>query len=314
MGLNTKKTQNNPKNSKDEDLFFEEFEEKACCIEPNVGEEDGYFVCLNCGFIHSKIFESTSRRAYTQQDKENRQIHEIVRTKIGPRTVIRGRRDASGELLTSDIASKFVRLSKIQNSIFDSVERNLKIAIPLLENIRERLHVPKIVAKNALTIYQIVVKQKLTVGRSIESLLSASMYAALRINSIPLTMDEILEITKIPKKQCVKNVKLIQIKVLPTLNLQIKSLNPDNYIDRFANELKLPMECRNYAVKLLKEATARGYNISGKDPKGLAAALLYSASRVCGERRTQGEICDISQITQLTLRKRKTELSKFIAV
>jgi len=314
MGLYTKKTQNHHKNSKNEDLFFEEFEERACCIEPEVGEEDGYYVCMSCGFIHSKIFDSTPRRAYTPQDKKNRQIHEVVRTKIGPRTVIRGRRDASGGLLTSNIASKFARLSKIQNSIFDSVERNLKIAIPLLENVRERLHVPKIVAKNALSIYQSVVKQKLTVGRSIESLLSASMFAALRINSIPLTMDEILEITKIPKKQCVKNVKLIQIKVLPNLNFKIKTLNPNSYIDRFVNDLKLPMECRNYAVKLLKEARTRGYNISGKDPKGLAAALIYSAAKVCGERRTQREICDISQITQLTLRKRKTELSRYIVV
>ncbi|MFX1274174.1 MAG: transcription initiation factor IIB family protein [Promethearchaeota archaeon] len=314
MGLYTKKTQNNHKNTKNEDLFFEEYEERACCVEPEIGEEDGYYVCMNCGFIHSKIFESSPRRAYTPQDKRNRQIHEVVRTNIGPRTVIRGRRDASGGLLTSDVASKFARLSKIQNSIFDSFERNLKIAVPLLENVRERLHIPKVVARNALNIYQCVVKQKLTIGRSIESLLSASMFAAMRINSIPLTMDEILEITKIPKKQCVKNFKLIQLKVLPNLNFKVKTLDPDMYIDRFVNDLKLPMECRNYAVKLLNEAKDRGYNISGKDPKGLAAALIYTASKVCGEKRTQREICDISQITQLTLRKRRTELSKYIVV
>lgn len=314
MGLYTKKTQNNHKNTKNEDLFFEEYEERACCVEPEIGEEDGYYVCMNCGFIHSKIFESSPRRAYTPQDKKNRQIHEVVRTNIGPRTVIRGRRDASGGLLTSDVASKFARLSKIQNSIFDSFERNLKIAVPLLENVRERLHIPKVVARNALNIYQCVVKQKLTIGRSIESLLSASMFAAMRINSIPLTMDEILEITKIPKKQCVKNFKLIQLKVLPSLNFKVKTLDPDIYIDRFVNDLKLPMECRNYAVKLLNEAKDRGYNISGKDPKGLAAALIYTASKVCGEKRTQREICEISQITQLTLRKRRTELSKYIVV
>ena len=66
--------------------------------------------------------------------------------------------------------------------------------------------------------------------------------------------------------------------------------------------------------KLLEEARQRGYNISGKDPKGLAAALIYSASKVCGHRRTQREICEISQVTQLTLRKRRTELSKYIVV
>ena len=300
--------------SSKEDVFFEEFEEKACCAKPVIGSEDGYKICTHCGYILSKVFDSSERRVYTPQDKKNRVINEVVRSNIGPRTIIRGNRDASGGLLASDVASKFARLSKIQNSIFDSFERNLKIALPLLENIRERLHAPKIVAKNALKIYQCVVKQKLTVGRSIESLLSASVFAAMRINAIPLTMNEILEITNVPKKKCVRNLRLIQLKVLPLLKLKVTHLGPDKFINRFVDDLKLPMECRNLAIKLLKQTVKRGYNISGKDPKGLAAAFIYTASKMCGDKRTQKEICEASQITQLTLRKRRTELSNYIVV
>ncbi len=312
MGLYTKKNSHHFEKPKKEDHFFEEFEERPCCPMPQVCQEDGYYVCLNCGFIQSKIFDDAPRRTYNAQEKKDRVINEVVKNNIGPRTVIRGKRDASGGLLTSDIASKFARLSKIQNSVVDSFERNLKIAIPLLENIRERLHIPNVVARNALTIYQSVVKKKLTVGRSIEALLSASMFAAMRIHGTPLTMSEILEITNVPHKKCVKNFKLILIEVLPSLNLKVTNMNATAYINRFVDELKLPMQCRNYAIKLLKQAKQRGYNTSGKDPKGLAAAFIYSATKVCGEKRTQKEICEIAQVTQLTLRKRRTELSKHI--
>ena len=314
MGLYTKKNAEQHHSSSDEDLFFEEFEERPCCEKPEVGEEDGYYVCVRCGFIHSKIFDDAPRRTYTAQDKRNRVINEVVRNNIGPRTVIRGRRDASGGLLTSNIASKFARLSKIQNSVFDSFERNLKIALPLLENLRERLSVPSVVSRNALKIYQTIVKQKLTVGRSIESLLSASMFTALRMQGLPLTMNEILEITNVPKKKCVRNYKLIQLKVLPILNFKVSNLDPESYIGRFVDELKLPMKCRNYAVKLLDQAKKRGYNTSGKDPKGLAAAFIYTASKMSGDKRTQKDVCEVSQITQLTLRKRRTELGKYVVM
>ncbi|MBN1803369.1 MAG: hypothetical protein JW891_17795 [Candidatus Lokiarchaeota archaeon] len=314
MGLYTKKNSHHSEKPKREDHFFEEFEEKSCCPMPQISQEDGYYVCLNCGFIISKIFDDAPRRTYTAEEKKDRIINEVVKNKIGPRTVIRGKRDASGGLLTSDIASKFARLSKIQNSVVDSFERNLKIAIPLLENLRERLQIPNVVARNALKIYQSVVRKKLTVGRSIESLLSASMFAAMRIHEIPLTMSEILEITNIPHKKCIKNFKLILLEVLPSLNLKVNNLNASSYINRFIEELKLPMQCRNYAIKLLKQAKERGYNTSGKDPKGLAAAFIYSASKVFGEKRTQKEICEIAQVTQLTLRKRRTELSKYILI
>ncbi|MFX1237584.1 MAG: transcription initiation factor IIB family protein, partial [Promethearchaeota archaeon] len=293
---------------------FEEFEEKSCCDCPQVSQEDGYYVCLMCGFIHSKIFDDAPRRTYNAQEKKDRIINEVVRNKIGPRTVIRGKRDASGGLLASDIASKFARLSKIQNSITDSFERNLKIALPLLENIRERLHIPNVVARNALKIYQCVVRKKLTVGRSIESLLSASMFAAMRIHETPLTMSEVLEITNVPHKKCVRNFKLIQLEVLPELNFKVTSLNAESYLNRFIEDLKLSMQCRRYAIKLLKQAKKRGYNTSGKDPKGLAAAFIYSATKLCGEKRTQKKICEISQITQLTLRKRRAELSKYVLI
>ena len=127
-------------------------------------------------------------------------------------------------------------------------------------------------------------------------------------------MDEILEITGVPKKKCVKDYGLVRLKILPELNLKVQHLKPDRYIDRFTEDLKLPMQCRNFAIRLLLKAINKGYNTSGKDPKGIAAAVIYAASQMCGEIRTQKEVCSTTQVTQVTLRNRKREIAQHVNI
>jgi len=47
---------------------------------------------------------------------------------------------------------------------------------------------------------------------------------------------------------------------------------------------------------------------SGRGPTGMAAAASYIASILTGERITQREIAEISQVTEVTIRNRYKEL------
>jgi transcription initiation factor TFIIB len=47
---------------------------------------------------------------------------------------------------------------------------------------------------------------------------------------------------------------------------------------------------------------------SGKDPTCIAAAALYIASIMEGERRTQREIGEVAGVTEVTVRNRYKEL------
>ena len=297
-----------------DDMFFDEPKEKACCSAPKYSVYEGYHVCQNCGQAQQQIFDNSPRRTYNQQEKKNRIINEIVWNPIGPRTVIQGNKDAHGRLLNSKDASFFRKLGKINKSIFSSFERNLYTAIPIFDRVQERLSIPDNIRKDAMRIYTYAVKEKMTLGRSIESLISAAVFCAIRISGIPLTMDEILEITGVPKKKCVKDYGLVRLKILPELNLKVQHLKPDRYIDRFTEDLKLPMQCRNFAIRLLLKAISKGYNTSGKDPKGIAAAVIYAASQMCGEIRTQKEVCSTTQVTQVTLRNRKREIAQHVNI
>ena len=72
------------------------------------------------------------------------------------------------------------------------------------------------------------------------------------------------------------------------------------------------MKCRNVAVRLIETALQQGFKLAGKDPKGVAAASIYISSKLCNEKRTQKEICNLTQITEVTLRNRVKDLMKYV--
>ncbi|MCK4369575.1 MAG: hypothetical protein KAW03_00780, partial [Candidatus Lokiarchaeota archaeon] len=270
----------------DENDFFDEIEDEAsCCDSPKVSQEDGFYVCLNCGFVYSRILDDSPRRAFTQEEIQKRKSNERVYSPIGPRTIIRGSRDARGTLLSPKYKSKFNRLAKIHRSLTTSYERNLWIALPNLQRLQKRLGIPDPVAEDALRIYTQTVKKKLTMGRSIDTLLSASIFAALRVHGIPRTAEEITKVAQIPKKKVIKAYRLILMEVLPKLNMRVQHFTSERYVDKFNEELKLSMKCRNIAVKIIKKARESGFNSAGKDPKGIAAAAIYIGSKICNENR-----------------------------
>ena len=297
----------------EDDEFFEEKGESGptCCDSPKISEEFGFYVCLNCGFVYSRILDDSPRRAFTQEEIQKRKSTERVYSPIGPRTIIRGSRDARGTLLSPKYKSKFNRLAKIHRSLTTSYERNLWIALPNLQRLQKKLSIPDPVAEDALRIYTLTVKKKLTMGRSIDTLLSASIFAALRVHGIPRTAEEISKAAQIPKKKVIKSFRLILMEVLPKLNMKVQHFTADRYVDKFNEELKLSMKCRNIAVKLILKAKESGFNSAGKDPKGIAAAAIYVGSKICNENRTQREISQLARVTEVTLRMRVKDLQKY---
>ena len=293
----------------DSNEFIEE--DEHCCDSPKISEEDGFYVCLNCGCVSSRILDTSPRRAFTAEEIQNRKSNERVYSPIGPRTIIRGSRDARGTLLSPKFKSKFNRLAKIHRSLTTSYERNLWIALPNLQRLQKRLGIPDTVAEDALRIYTQTVKKKLTMGRSIDTLLSASIFCALRVHGIPRTVEEITKVAQIPKKKVIRSYRLILMEILPNMNLKVQHFTPDRYVDKFNDELGLSMQVRNVAVSLIKSAEENGFNTAGKDPKGIAAAAIYLGSKISNENRTQKEISKLSMVTEVTLRMRVKDLIKY---
>jgi transcription initiation factor TFIIB len=159
------------------------------------------------------------------------------------------------------------------------------------------------VEEEAAMIYTQAVQRGLVRGRSMESVVSGALYAACRRHEVPRTLDELSEASSIEKKEIGRTYRFITRE----LGITILPSNPVDYIARFASSLKLTAETQSKAVEILEQAQSEELT-SGRGPTGIAAAALYVAALMHGEKRTQREVADVAGVTEVTIRNRYKEL------
>ncbi|MFX1502554.1 MAG: transcription initiation factor IIB family protein [Promethearchaeota archaeon] len=291
--------------------FLKEKERKCCAI-PNIISSNGYEVCTNCGTTQSRIISYSPPTKMFFEREKNYINFEPVRSPFGPRTLIKGNLDGKGNFLSPFALRNYKRLSKINRGLVNGLERNLWIAMSKLDQIRTNLNLPNYIIENTFRIYLIAAKAKLTRGRTIYGIISVSLYFELKRNKIPIIIDELLSAFQISKKKFVSCYRALFTEMAPVLNLNIYNFTPQDYIDKFYDELDLSLNSRNNAIKIIKASKMKGLITSGKDPKGIAAASLYYVSKKNGEFRTQKQICKIANISEITLRTRLKEINSLI--
>ncbi|MFH1286083.1 MAG: transcription initiation factor IIB, partial [Candidatus Micrarchaeota archaeon] len=202
---------------------------------------------------------------------------------------------------------QFYRMRKWHKraSIASSTERNLAIALSELNRISSYLGLPENIREAAALTYRRCIEKGLIKGRLIESVVSAVLYAKCRECGIPRTLNEIAEISGVKKKEIGRAYRNISHE----LGLKIPLTDPSYYIPRFVASLKLSGKVQERAIELIKKAKAK-HLISGRGPTGLAAAAVYAASAMVGERRSQKEVAEAAGITEVTIRNRYKELKK----
>ncbi|WP_457556838.1 transcription initiation factor IIB [Candidatus Harpocratesius sp.] len=255
---------------------------------------------------------NAERRAYNADEISSRRRTEPLWRCFGNRTVIgQYNTDSRGRHLHPEKRALFSRLNKIQGSLINSLERNYWEAKPKLHHIATRLDIPDFIQETAWNIYKLSAKKKLTMGRSIEAFIGASMYAAIRVHEYPRLMEEVVECSILPLRTIHKALALIVRRVLPDLGLRYSPISSNRLIYRFGNELHLSMPIQQKATRLLFIAKRSGMSRIGKDPKGIAAAVLYLAAKDTEEKRTQTNIASIARITEVTLRTRAKQIWKY---
>src|SRR5437762_5804989 len=79
--------------------------------------------------------------------------------------------------------------------------------------------------------------------------------------------------------------------------------DPIRCISKIASRAEISMQTQQSAIRVLKDARRKGV-VAGKDPMGLAAAALYVACVLENEKKTQKEIAEIANVTEVTVRNR----------
>ncbi|MCJ7613974.1 transcription initiation factor IIB [Candidatus Bathyarchaeota archaeon] len=269
-------------------------------------------VCMGCGFVvAAKLTDQGPEwRAFDDEQRAKRAragapatftIHDK-----GLSTMIDWHdRDVYGKRIAPGQKAQIYRLRKWQRRIrvSDATERNLAFALSEISKIANNLNLPKNILETASVIYRKAVKERLIRGRSIQGVTAAAIYVACRQCGLARTLDEISQASTVNKKEVGRSYRFL----IKELNYFIPPLKPSQYITKFSNQLTMQGKVEEIAHKIL--ATAKELKLtSGRGPTGIAAAASYIASVLTGERKTQREIAEIAQVTEVTIRNRYKEL------
>jgi len=269
-------------------------------------------VCMNCGFVvAAKLTDRGPEwRAFDDEQRAKRArvgapltftIHDK-----GLSTMIDWHdRDIYGKRLSPGQKAQIYRLRKWQRRIrvSDATERNLAFALSEISKIANNLSLPKNILETASIIYRKAVKERLIRGRSIQGVTAAAIYVACRQCGLARTLEEIAQASNINKKEVGRSYRFL----VKELDYFIPPLKPSQYITKFSNQLTMQGKVEEIAHKILSAAKDLKLT-SGRGPTGIAAAASYIASVLTGERKTQREIAEIAQVTEVTIRNRYKEL------
>lgn len=269
-------------------------------------------ICENCGMIVEEDMKDRGPewRSFDQEQKEERSragppSTETIHDKGLSTQIDRKNRDARGKSLPPERRTQMYRLRKWQKRIKVSgaKNRNLATALTEIDRMSSRLSLPKKVREDASKLYRQAVKEDLIRGRSIEGVASSALYAACRSNQIPRTLDEISEVSRVEKNEIARSYRFLTRE----LEVRLPPIDPARFVSRFGSELNISGETRAKAIEIIKKAQEMKVT-SGKSPKGTAAAAVYMASIICGERKSQRDVAEVAGVTEVTIRNRYKEM------
>jgi transcription initiation factor TFIIB len=273
----------------------------------------GEVVCGKCGLvIEDKVFnKSPEWRAFTLKDKQSRSRMgspiSYARFDKGLHTTITGFTDASGNRLSAKAKRRAYRLRKwhMRSTIHESRDRNLLQAMSELQMLSEKLHVSSATKELAAVVYRKALDEDLIRGRSIAAIVAASLYVACRFTKTPKTLKDIMKASSRSRGEVSRAYRLL----VSTLDIEMPSHDSSSYVSRFAEKAHISGKVQGVAHKILRRAKRKRITV-GKDPAGVAAAVLYIAGQLEGENVTQKDIAQVAGVTEVTVRNRKKELIK----
>ena len=276
------------------------------------------YVCSSCGCVaNDRFFNSENSSGYLSQsgfsDRSRTGLpeslaihHKGLSTLIGL-----GDTDARGKALEPAQRMKMQRLRTWNNrsQLNDSISRNLEKALKFLNNFGDKLYLSQAVMESAAYIYRKAAIKKLAKGRSTLGLVGAALYAACRETATPKTISDVATVCNLSSKDVMAHYKLI----LRELSLQMPVLHGPDYVTLISNRLDLSEKTKREALKIFSEVQQNRISI-GKNPRALAGAVIYLASQTCNEFLRQVEICQVADISTVSLRKRCKEIKSNLEI
>jgi transcription initiation factor TFIIB len=164
------------------------------------------------------------------------------------------------------------------------------------------LHLPKHINEKAAHIYRKALKEDLIRGRSIDGFVSAAIYAACRQSRVARSLGDVADASSLDEHTVKYHYRLLltQLKLRPPVD------KPAKFLSSLVSKLELSGVIEESSIKMLGEAHDRKL-IMGKNPRGVAAAILYMVCQDQGVSITQAKVARAANTSEVTMRKRFAE-------
>ncbi len=303
-----------------EDTMKEKEEDGRCpmCGSSKVALDQisGERVCVFCGLVvdDEVVDRGPEWRAFSIDELDAKRRTGLPNTYTmydkGLYTSFSPNRDSKGRRLNSRTRRKMRRLKMFDNraKLDASGMRNLSRAMNELNRLADRLHLPQSIKEEAAIVYRGALKRDLIKGRTISGFVVASVYAACRKAKIPRSLQEISDASIEDKKDIARTYRYL----IRELNLKLPIDYPMKFVPKIAAELDVSREADELSIRILREAKERRV-LTGRDPRGMAAAALYMACKASDERVTQKDVAEVADTTEVTLRNRLRDLEEMVA-
>jgi transcription initiation factor TFIIB len=282
--------------------------------------ESGEIICGICGLVLSieKSQEIRPEWRNFNTEQSNNRIRtgmptSLARHDMGLSTIIgRTNRDYTGNSIDTSIKSTIDRLRILdyRTQLHSSTDRSLKKAFSDLDFLRDKLALPDSVVEKTAYIYRKAQQRGMIRGRTVSAMLAAATYIACREIRVGKTLKDIAAGSNVKPKtlsQCYRTL-------LTELDIKTPMLDPMRCVAKVASRMQLNEMTSRQAMGIMHNAM-KSEASTGKNPMGLAAAVLYisyhnnniknSAQRKSNDsddKRTQTSFAQASGITDVTLR------------
>jgi len=268
--------------------------------------ESGEMFCSKCGFVATDRVEQEGPewRSFSKEEGDNRirtgtptslAMHDMgLATIINPQN-----KDATGKPLSASMKSTIERLRTWDNrsQVHEPVDRNFRQAFSELNRLKDKLALSDAVIEKTAYIYRKALDKGLVRGRSISALMASALYAACRDTETPRNLKDVEQAANIKRKDIARCYRLLK-----ELDLKMPVTDSIQCVARIASRIGIAEKTKRYAVNVLKQAQENEVS-AGKDPMGLAAALYLSCVKN-EEDKTQRDIAEAANVTEVTIRNR----------
>uniref|UniRef100_A0A7C2VNH1 Cyclin-like domain-containing protein n=1 Tax=Ignisphaera aggregans TaxID=334771 RepID=A0A7C2VNH1_9CREN len=286
------------------------------CTNTIMDHERGLLICADTGEVieENNIIFAHGWRAFDHAEWNKRAHSSAISQTVhdtGLTTDI-GVKNVGTTLMSHREYMKMLRLKTLQRKTrVNKQDRKIVEALSRLNHICAVLGLPEPVKETAAVILKKIFYAIHPRRDDLLALSIASVVLAARKHGIPMRVKQLLHDFGVNEDKYWKLISEIHMKADVS---EFKSFNdPRSFLSSIVTNLKLSQKALYLASKIVEVLKKNGL-AEGKDPAGIAAAVVYLTSIILDEKKTQKEVARASNVTEVTIRNRYRDIVDKVAI